>query len=103
MGRSLESIIAQNDMPEVYAEVLRRLATPTLQERLYRLMADAGALAPDHTWPGGVLDDYIVGWVQGLQSKAAIANRTRELEQELERSYQVAADLRADLDVLQKQ
>lgn len=50
-----------------------------------------------------MLDDYIVGWVQGLQSLAMIAGRTRELEQELERAQQVAADLRADLDACREQ
>jgi hypothetical protein len=75
----------------------------SLQQRLYTLMAEAGALAPNHTWPEGVLDDYIVGWVQELQSNARTSGRTRELEQELERSYQVAADLRADLDACREQ
>ncbi len=69
-----------------------------LQTRLYQLMADAGALAPDHAWPDDVLDDLIVGWVQQLQSEARTVGRTRELELELERMTQTAADLRSDLD-----
>jgi hypothetical protein len=75
----------------------------SLQQRLYTLMAEAGKLAPGHTWPDGVLDDMLVGWVQELQSLAGTAAQVRELEQELERAYQVAADLRADLDAAREQ